>query len=155
MNPILWKGYMSSKISSSAKRNLIIAIFFISSLLLSGANLAQAQQEDWTVILALNPYPSPYLSEWETNPDIGQADIINSSGEAVQVRVYLTLTRTGTGVIGQANSNLFDFPPGSTKNILVNNLVDYGSIEYDHSIEEMAVRTGRIPEGEYTACLRL
>jgi hypothetical protein len=145
---------MKNKTSSfpNLKYRSLILTIIIFSLFLPGITLAQG---DWTAILNLNPYPSPYLSEWQTNPNIGQADIINNSSEMVQVRVYLTLTRIGAGIIGKANSNLFDFPSGSTKNILVNDLVDYGSIEYDHSIEDIAVRTGRIPEGEYTACIRL
>jgi hypothetical protein len=100
------------------------------------------------------PYPSAYITDWENNPSIGQALITNGTSDTVRVRVYLTVNR-GTQRIAEANSVLLDFPPGSSSNITTRELVDDQSIEYDEGIEEIAIRTGRLPEGNYQVCIRV
>jgi hypothetical protein len=111
--------------------------------------------QDWNVTFIFDPFPSPYISDWEANPAMGQATIENNSASTYQVRIELTISRAGSGMIARASSNLFEFPPGSIQDIASSDLVDWGSIDYNKSIEEVALRTGRIPEGDYTACIRL
>jgi len=111
-------------------------------------------QGDWDATLVFDPYPSAYITDWENNPSIGQALITNGSDSTVRVRVYLTVNR-GTQRIAEANSRILDFPPGSSSNITTRELIDDQSIEYDHGIEDIAIRTGRLPEGTYQVCIRV
>ena len=112
-------------------------------------------QTDWTANLIFDPYPSPYLADWEANPNIGQAEVFNSTANTVRVRFIVTITRAGRGQIAEAESRVFEFPPGSSSNITTRDLIDYESVDYDKSIEDIAIRTGRLPEGQYEVCLRL
>ncbi len=121
-------------------------------LLAAGSAFGQA---DWTADLLFDPYPSPYISDWESNPSIGQAIITNGTSTTERVRVYLAIIHDTRGKLATANSRLFDFPPGSSQTIATSDLIDDKSIDYDHSIRELAVRTGRLPEGKYRVCIRL
>ncbi|MFZ1683339.1 MAG: carboxypeptidase regulatory-like domain-containing protein [Candidatus Zixiibacteriota bacterium] len=129
-------------------------LFKLGLLLLLTATSAFGQG-DWTADLNFDPYPSPYISDWENNPAIGQALITNGTTNNVTVKVYLTIIHDSRGQIATANSKSFDFPPGSSSNLTTRDIVDDQSVEYDHSIKETAVRTGRLPEGKYRVCLRL
>lgn len=136
----------------SSKRFVFIVLIFA---LLSVGAPSFCFAQDWNVVFIVDPYPSPYISDWEANPSIAQASIENLADSTARVRIRLTLDRSGTGQIASASSDIFEFPPGSIRDIANPDLVDWGSIDYDRSIEDIAVRTGRIPEGEYTACIRL
>ena len=127
---------------------LLLAIFILTAV---GARA----QGDWSALLTFDPYPSPYFSDWENNPAIGQALITNSSDTTVSVKAFLTITHESRGKLASANSRLFEFPPGESTNLTTRDLIDDQSIEYDNSIRELAVRTGRLPEGKYRICLRL
>jgi hypothetical protein len=65
-------------------------VFFWLLLLLLTA-VSSFGQTDWTVDLVFDPYPSPYISDWENNPGIGQAIITNGTANTVQVRVFLSI----------------------------------------------------------------
>lgn len=134
---------------SIVKLSIILSLI---PILRSNTVLAQG---DWSATLYINPYPSPYLSDWENNPTIGHAELTNNTDQTVQVRIFLTIERSGTGTIASGNSVFFDFPPGSSQNIYSTELVDYGSLDYNRDLEDTALRTGRLPEGEYRACIRL
>ncbi|PWB72304.1 hypothetical protein C3F09_06875, partial [candidate division GN15 bacterium] len=112
-------------------------------------------QGDFTAILTFDPYPSPYISDWENNPAIGQALITNGTSGTVSVRAFLTIIHDTRGKIASANSRVFEFPPGQVTSLTTRDLIDDQTIDYDHSIRDIAVRTGRLPEGKYRVCLRL
>ena len=128
-------------------------VLLISILLLTA--VGATAQTDWSAFLTFDPYPSPYFSDWENNPAIGQALITNNSSDTVTVKAFLTITHDTRGQLASANSRLFEFPPGESSNLTTRDLIDDASIDYDHSIEELAIRTGRLPEGKYRICLRL
>lgn len=133
------------------KKSLGVVLYALLYICISLPSFAQ----DWNIDFIIDPYPSPYISDWESNPTIAQATIENLTDSTAWVRVRLTLDHSERGRIGNASSNIFDFPPGSIRNITNPDLVDWGSIDYEDDIVEIAVRTGRIPDGQYTACIRL
>jgi hypothetical protein len=108
---------------------------------------------DWTGNLSINPYPSPCLSDWESNPTAGQAEITNNTSDTAREKIFLTIERNGSGIVASGNSVVFDFPPGSAQNIPFSDLVDCGSLQYNRDLENTALRTGRLPEGDYRACI--
>ncbi len=134
------------------RRRVILTTLLLVSLLTAASALGQG---DWSANLFFDPFPSPYISDWENNPSIGQAIINNGTSDAQRVRVFLTIIHDTRGLIASANSRLFDFPPGSSSSLTTADMIEDESIEYDHSIRELAVRTGRLPEGKYRVCVRL
>lgn len=47
-------------------------------------------------VLTLNPYPSPYASDWENNPTaLGSLIIYNSTGKNLEIRIRAIITMQG------------------------------------------------------------
>ncbi len=134
--------------------SLIIATLVGILSFLAGATVVKAQT-GVSASIFIDPFPSPYLSDWESNPSIGSISVTNDSNVIIQARFFITITESRRGVLASGNSDIFPFPPGSFQNIASTDMLDYGSIDYDASIEDIAVRTGRLPEGVYTICLEL
>lgn len=101
----------------------------------------------------MQPFPSPYLSDWEHNPTIGSLTITNNTSSPADVMVYLTITRNSSGVIATGNSNPIPTSPGVATQINSDRFVDWNTVTYNQSIRDQAIQTGRLPEGEYNACV--
>ena len=65
-------------------------VFFISAQI----HFVSAQN-DILATAYINPYPSPYFSDWETSPNIGSLTITNNSDQDKTIRIFATLTRKG------------------------------------------------------------
>lgn len=113
-------------------------------------------QSGWSAIATMQPFPSPYISDWEANPNLGNLSISNNSGQEQNIKIFLSLTRNNNQLIGTASSQPILIQPSPPATILDNTrMVDYETFEYDESIETDIIRTGRLPEGEYEVCIRI
>ncbi len=135
--------------------SIMYIVSIVAALFLAGGASNASAQTGITASVFIDPFPSPYLSDWESNPSIGSISATNDSGVTLQVRFFATITESRRGVLLTANSGLFFFPPGSFQDIATPDMVDYKTVDYSSSIKDIAVRTGRLPEGEYTICLEL
>ena len=113
-----------------------------------GLTLAQ-----WNATVTMQPFPSPYLGDWESNPTIGSLMIANNTSSPADVLVYLTLSRNSSGVIATGHSNPIATSPGVPTQVNSDRFIDWGTVTYNQSMRDQAVQTGRLPEGEYTACV--
>lgn len=120
----------------------------------TGAALAQVEIQQFKV----DPYPSPYVSDWEWNPKYAELILNNPSTQSVDVTLTLTITRKITYRFGRHQSILtgrsqpIALRPGFTS-IYSPELIDWGDVKYDTRIESNIIRTGRLPEGTYTICV--
>jgi Carboxypeptidase regulatory-like domain len=113
-------------------------------------------QTGWSANLFLQPFPSPYLSDWENNPSIGSLTVFNNTGTSEEVLLHLTITERSRGEIARGSSLPIIVPPTPPPTqINSDRFIDWGTVSYNKSIENQAIRSGRLPEGEYTACLRI
>ncbi len=112
-------------------------------------------QVDWDAEFVFDPFPSPYLSDWESNGNIGSVAITNNTSLSIDAIIFFTLEESSRGEIASAQSNIFTFPPGSIENISTDDIIDYNSLDYNTDLEDLIIRTGRLPEGDYTACIEL
>ncbi len=110
--------------------------------------------QDWSLTVHVDFLPSPYLSDWEYDPNTLQVTIINDSGEAESVLIDVELRLDGSR-IAHVVSRPVTIETGVTDALALSDLVDWGDVDYDDSIEEQAIRTGRLPEGDYEVCIRL
>ncbi len=102
----------------------------------------------------INPYPSPYMSDWEINPaSLGSMTIINSSADLQSVRIRVNLLSKGKGLLFKGVSNeilLNTKAPTIIDNTL---LTDFYKSEFpDKNFKDKVIQSGRLPEGTYTAC---
>jgi len=111
-----------------------------------------AQQTDWTAMLQINPYPSPYLSDWETNPNIATLTLVNPTTSSQDVVLRYDIHNQQGALLASGRSDPQTIPAGSPT--IYTSFVDIeGSSQHDAALESEMTTTGRIPEGVYTVCV--
>jgi hypothetical protein len=128
---------------------------FILGCMISGFTNTVARAQFISGNLNLNPYPSPYTSDWENNPNALGSLVINFNGDVLNYNVQLkfTIYKSGKGKVftSLSNSILLDRPT-----VLVDNtkFVKFLDADYpDKKFENQIDQSGRIPEGHYTGCV--
>ncbi len=131
----------------------IISILLLLSLISTNTEKANTQDE-WTLNLVISPTPSPYISDWQTRPDMATLSVINPTGEHLTGYLEVRLTGGKNGEIGRSESNPISFPPGVT---LINSgdLINWSELEYIGEAGHVIEKTGRFPEDNYTICVYL
>ncbi|MBI4535672.1 MAG: hypothetical protein HY708_05290 [Ignavibacteriae bacterium] len=106
--------------------------------------------------LFIQPFPSPYPGEWQTNPTIGYLTI-NNTGGVRQVRIDLTISRRSGGApIVRGSSSIQMIMPSPPATILNNTqFLNLNNVTYDDAIRSQVIRSGRLPEGDYIACVNI
>ncbi len=108
----------------------------------------------WSIDLDVQPYPPPYVSQWETQPGIATLSVTNNSSQADTVKVYLEITCSAYGTILIAISDPQVFDPGETKSTDNTDVSEWsGWSEFNESLKEQITRSGRLPEGSYELCI--
>jgi len=113
-----------------------------------------AQDPNWNSWITIPPNPSPYISDWENNPN-SITYSLQYFGET-ETEVFLDI-----GVVSEQHGEVFN---GRSQPIVFNmgaelreissiDIIDWNSIHWNNNIEAQAVRTGRFPEGDYFACI--
>lgn len=113
---------------------------------------AHAQAPGWDATFFVDPFPSPYLSDWEMNPTMATLTVTNGTGQDADVTVRLSLTDgQGREVIRSRSDPLF-IAAGAPETFHTGSALT-GTSSYDTAIEDQIARTGRFPEGDYTLCV--
>jgi len=131
----------------SIRRLLVVLMCLVCAV---GVGLAQQVN----ATLFVQPFPPPYQGEWQTNPSIGYLTVTNTSSNLLQVVFDIRITRRATGSqILAGSSSLQTLPPGTPSVFNNTQFLDLNNVTYDASVRSQIIRSGRIPEGEYIACL--
>lgn len=113
------------------------------------ATMLRAQQ--WDALLTVDPFPSPYLSDWELDPTLGQLTITNFSNATTDVTIHYTLARNGLLLLrGFTDPQMI---PAGQSVVFDGTSTVGGEADWDVEFERLLMRTGRIPEGEYEGCV--
>lgn len=107
-------------------------------------------------ILNINSNPSPFLSDWERNsPLIYQLIIQNNTSSTEQIKLRITLRKNDRGEVLRARSEPISLN-GSPAQLITNLLsLDYTEEYSDNQLKSNVLRTGRLPEGEYSLCVNI
>ena len=109
-------------------------------------------QGTWDATLMVSPYPSPYLSDWETNPNIASFTLLNTGTQAQDVILFSEVRNAAGVVVTVGRSDPQTIPPGVP--VIYSDLTQIaGTQEHDPQIEDLVRRSGRLPEGDYVACV--
>ena len=127
------------------------AVVLIVGILVSIPAPARAQTP-WTATLFVTPFPSPYLSDWETNPTIASFTVVNGGTATQDVILRYQVTNQAGAVVTTGRSDPQSIPP-SAPTVYTDLTEIAGSQEYDPALEDQVRRSGRMPEGDYTACI--
>jgi len=134
-------------------RNVGIPLFLAFLVLFPVITKAQI----WDVTLNINPFPSPYVSDWENNPTaVGQATIENRTDNGEEVELFVTVFKSDIGQLLESVGGKVFVQPNSMKTLNNTDFIRFSSADFTNSsIEEQVFRTGRLPEGTYTACVQV
>lgn len=107
--------------------------------------------------LNFNPYPSPYVSDWETNPSaLGSLTIYNNSLSVIQIRLRAIVTKTGRGEVFRSLTNPIDLNGSPVQVIDNTNLVGFSDASFtDADFRNKVQQTGRLLEGDYRVCINI
>ena len=108
--------------------------------------------QGWDAILAVNPVPSPYLSDWEANPNYGTLTVFNGSGQSQSVRLVFNVVDMRGRLLASGRSDP-QLVPADAPAIFDDPFEIAGSTRHDTEVEAQMRRTGRLPEGDYRACV--
>ena len=107
------------------------------------------------VTLIVDPNPSPYISDWETDPTLASLTIQSFDQQPLELSLEAELTENSMGLIGQAQSQPLFLEPGDMTQINAAELLVNESVQYNPDLEEQIISTGRIPEGDYQICIHV
>ncbi len=107
----------------------------------------------WTAQLVLSPVPSPYLSDWELDPTIGQLIVGNHTSATTDVTFHYTLTRSGQVLLrGTTDPQTV----AANQSVVFTAASSFGGrADWSRDVQQQIARTGRLPEGEYEACVTI
>ena len=113
-----------------------------------------AQDPNWNSMLIVPPNPSPYISDWESNPNNITYSLQYLGQVSASVTLEFSVESDKIGELLSGSSQEIEFSSGpEQRNISGTDLVDWNETTWNKSIETQVLRTGRFPEGQYTACI--
>ena len=107
---------------------------------------------NWSANIQLTPNPSPYLSDWESNPGLVTFTLTYTGNNPVDVRLHATLKKNGSQ-IASGESDPISFSGPGTQVYSNTNLMNWSDVNYSSTLEEQILRSGRFPDGNYTLCV--
>jgi hypothetical protein len=131
------------------------SILLILILLLLTAQSSFTQT--WNALLNLNPYPSPYASDWEINPGaLGSLTVFNNSGREETIIIKATVSQEGRGEVFRSTIKPIDIASDPVTVLSNTKLFSLSDASFsDNEYERILRLTGRLLEGYYTACLSI
>jgi len=111
--------------------------------------------QEWSANIMVDPFPSPYLSDWQSDPTIVQLEITNESDEQDVVIVYLEVKDGDGSTLLQSHS----------KRLLVSSMetLFIGPLDYSNwnitfvnsNFKDLTTQTGLFPENDYEASVKV
>ena len=136
------------------RRFVLAGMGIIASVLFLTPQVMGQTRNQVNAILTIQPFPSPYASDWQRNPSIATLAVTNETKTPLQVIASLVIsTSSGTRIV-TGSSGIIALLPGA--NILNNTSILRGNLSYfSTGLQVQIAQTGRIPEGSYDACLSI
>lgn len=129
----------------------LLAIAFV-----LGKGHAAAQDPQWSSNLVFQPLPSPFLSDWERNPQIATLTVFYSGTQAKDFHVegVVKNDRLGNLVTSESPQESMPFGP-YTQLFTTTDVIDWNTVKYNSDFAKLAIRTGVLPEGDFQLCARV
>lgn len=106
--------------------------------------------------LMLNPFPSPYINDWQSNPSaLGVLKISNPSSSTIQIKLRVIVER-GRSEIFRILTNPISLTGAPVQVIDNTNIVRLSDVSFrDTGYRDKVMKTGRLLEGGYTVCVNI
>jgi len=113
-----------------------------------------AQDPNWNSFITFPTYPSPYLSDWERNPNMATFNINYLGTAPVQFyfKVIITIDGYGEALVGYTATR--EYSSGPVSEILTfDDISDWESSTINPDLERLVVQSGKLPESSYSICI--
>ncbi len=122
--------------------------------------LTQEMQAQLSLAIQMDPHPSPYLSDWRSNPNTIRFIVTNPTSADVQVRFSAYIEGDTRGKVAESMNDApippVTIPPGTTMlNAIDAYLLEEGAVAYSGPTREETRRSGRLPEDNFRLCITL
>ncbi|MDH7514305.1 MAG: carboxypeptidase-like regulatory domain-containing protein [Bacteroidota bacterium] len=112
------------------------------------------------IAVQIDPSPSPYISDWRSNPNTVRFIVTNPTSMTYEVRFVGYIEGERRGRIAETKIDAaiqpVIIPPGTSSfNGVDAHLVEEGVVRYIGSSRAETERTGRIPEDRYRLCIEI
>lgn len=122
---------------------------------LFGVTEARAQSPDWTMVVMAPAFPSPFISEWQRNPQNLTVTVVHSGQEPREFQLEGIVREARRGEMARAESGPLFVDGLGTLTYSAADLGDW-SVRLAQSTDvDAAVRSGAIPEGDYELCVHV
>ncbi|MCZ7558582.1 MAG: carboxypeptidase-like regulatory domain-containing protein [Bacteroidia bacterium] len=113
-----------------------------------------------SLAIQMDPRPSPYISDWRSNPNTIRFIVTNPTNADVQVRFYGYIEGDTRGRVAESNIDAPIPPvtirPGTSMlNAVDANMLEDGAVAYSGPTREESRRSGRLPEDNFRLCVEL
>ena len=108
--------------------------------------------QTWDAELTIDPYPSPFLSDWQTDPTMATLEITNPTAKPDVIIVDLDMS-SNSGAHFRGSSQRMLVNPDQTLAMNSTEFNAWYTQELDKGVKDKATRTGMMPEGSYQACV--
>ncbi|MBN2104134.1 hypothetical protein JW835_08860 [bacterium] len=107
--------------------------------------------QNWNANLMVDPNPSPYLSDWQSDPTLASLEIMNTSEKPDVIIVQGKVYQEGA-LVFQGNSGRLLVEAGDIIHIDPTDFPDWITESVNQNLKDKISRTGMLPEGDYEAC---
>jgi len=111
--------------------------------------------QNWNAMLTIDPYPSPYISDWQNNPTIATLEVYNNTQKPDVVIINLDVFDDNGSLCLQGKSQRLLVNPGEPLLINTSGYTDWKTESMDENLRQQTNRTGMFPEGTYEATVTI
>lgn len=106
------------------------------------------------ISILVNPTPTPYISQWKSNPSALGSIIINNLSGPRDIKIRAEIQLQGSGVVFKCLTSKIHITEMTT--LSADKFLQFDNVEYPNSdLRNRVIQSGRLPEGSYNLCLRL
>jgi len=117
---------------------------------------AAAQAPGWNATLVVQPYPSPFLADWERNPQMAILNLLYTGTAPQDFRVEGFVRSAERGELARVASPPITFAFGPVTQLFTSaDILDWETVSRDQVYTDQVLRTGMIPEGRHQMCARV
>ncbi len=117
---------------------------------------ARGQSPQWTANLVVQPFPSPFIADWERNPQTAILTLLYSGTAAQEFHIEGFVRSADRGELARVVSPPLSFGFGPVSQVFTGaDVLDWQTVSRDRQYTDLVMRTGVMPEGQLQMCARV
>ena len=114
---------------------------------------AHGQPSNYTALLVVQPFPSPFLADWQRNPQMAILTVLYSGTGRSDYRILGTVTSATRGELARVISPPLSYLTGPVTQVFTAaDILDWNTVSRNQQLTDAILRTGVLPEGPLQMC---